>query len=901
MNTNSELFEEEISLNNSSIDSDSESNDEKIEEKSECFYEQADNFLNFAMKHKKIKILSEITPFSEHISLLDIALHKKGPLEDKLYARYPIFYRNIRRGNSILQIYDGKNEIPKRIICKRGLRKFYDITTELMEYTKALNNNTPKLPFLTSLQKKIRNIIFEKIEYLAKQPTMNWQKMTISKIYKENGEHCQIGYTKEIDAWVIASKNVTILIRTKEDLALYNKERHYWPKIIAETWFEYLENLSENKISDLKNELKNYTLLGEHCGHPKHTHIIKYFQIEIKFYAIVPLMDMEVPCLEPVKAIDFFKKFGLKNSKIEIFKDFKNFNDFLKTMENLLMEIELGTCEKEGEGSVIYITYENQVVSMSKMKTYEYLILRELRENLKKQVNKAHSKRFLKYKEVVNSIFQYKKLEKSKEYYFELGKIAFQYVFEKKTAFSEVYYNFVDLVQIFTKELQNFKENEHKEEKTKDLTLLIIAPPFFLGPKTNEILKESLKTEEILLAWNEKMPQKEGLCLYTLYNIPRITAQNLENIFFVIVEFNENLMKNSVDLLETCPLPLFNKQSRENKFLMISNLAKKIPAFEENLKQFKYPYIFVEEESIKKEKFLNKIDEFLGKYIMKKQIVKEFNESNKQISIFLPFGLPGMGKSYLAECLKSIFQNQKEIKFYCISSDHIRLELQTKNLKADTNEFYEKTRKKATKLFYDKLKEVLNEISNNENKSFLFIDKIHGDTILETTLSFIYENLKNYEGKINIFGVIPTNKVGKNFKINEYTYPFSEEFIMKCLFRCMNRENHETLDLDVVERVKIFLKFLQIFRNFKYKNVCDLNGFIEIPFIKEENLNLEKFYKLFDLIKQALNKIKPKTHPKDSPIFYEIAEEFYRVFTAPPEEMSKEEFIFILKDKFQTL
>ncbi len=54
-------------------------------------------------------------------------------------------------------------------------------------------------------------------------------------LFKENGEHCQISYVKELESWLFASKNVAILARTRDDLVNhYHKERFYWAKLIGD-------------------------------------------------------------------------------------------------------------------------------------------------------------------------------------------------------------------------------------------------------------------------------------------------------------------------------------------------------------------------------------------------------------------------------------------------------------------------------------------------------------------------------------------------------------------------------------------------------------------------------------------------------------------------------------------
>ncbi len=41
------------------------------------------------------------------------------------------------------------------------------------------------------------------------------------KTLKVNGENVQVGYNSEMGAWVICSKNVAMMARVREDIALY--------------------------------------------------------------------------------------------------------------------------------------------------------------------------------------------------------------------------------------------------------------------------------------------------------------------------------------------------------------------------------------------------------------------------------------------------------------------------------------------------------------------------------------------------------------------------------------------------------------------------------------------------------------------------------------------------------
>lgn len=61
------------------------------------------------------------------LTLYDISLHKKGPMEDKLYVKNPFYLLNIRRGNSI-SCFNAEYKF-----CRRGMQKFYDLEKMYLE------------------------------------------------------------------------------------------------------------------------------------------------------------------------------------------------------------------------------------------------------------------------------------------------------------------------------------------------------------------------------------------------------------------------------------------------------------------------------------------------------------------------------------------------------------------------------------------------------------------------------------------------------------------------------------------------------------------------------------------------------------------------------------------------
>lgn len=55
----------------------------------------------------------------------------------------------------------------------------------------------------------------------------------IFKMEKANGENCQISFFKPANAWIVCSKNVSIICRNEADTALYKESRHQLAILIA--------------------------------------------------------------------------------------------------------------------------------------------------------------------------------------------------------------------------------------------------------------------------------------------------------------------------------------------------------------------------------------------------------------------------------------------------------------------------------------------------------------------------------------------------------------------------------------------------------------------------------------------------------------------------------------------
>ena len=56
----------------------------------------------------------------------------------------------------------------------------------------------------------------------------------------------QVSYLKLTDEWVVSSKNVSILVKTVDDIKRYDADRYSFAKLMAHTWFDILKEKKKN-------------------------------------------------------------------------------------------------------------------------------------------------------------------------------------------------------------------------------------------------------------------------------------------------------------------------------------------------------------------------------------------------------------------------------------------------------------------------------------------------------------------------------------------------------------------------------------------------------------------------------------------------------------------------------
>lgn len=381
----------------------------------------AEFILNFSKNNDKdLSLVSRDLPkyFNKYkLSIFDIKF-KNRTKEDELYSKKEEYFKYIRRGNCIMRCEkstDCKIDANKSVyykIIRKGLPKFFD-------YSPIYSKNTKNS--LTRVVGKI-NDNFKNKE--------RCKPILVYMTYKANGENLQISYLKEFDSWVICSKNVSLLVNSEKDLEEFEGvEQFSFAVYFARLWFKKLRtlfgndtniseesntintnsNINNSSLIEFKNTIDGYTLVGESVGDPDHQHIKVYKEPDFMFYALVKNNNNEndnnddvendesqLPCLNFEYSHNIFKRFGLTTVPYEKSPLLNTKEEFDKYMNEIYTKVLHSSVEEYGEGQVCYFCKVNkisnsnevsktniEVLSLGKLKTFEYRFFRKLREKLK--------------------------------------------------------------------------------------------------------------------------------------------------------------------------------------------------------------------------------------------------------------------------------------------------------------------------------------------------------------------------------------------------------------------------------------------------------------------------------------------------------------------------------------
>ena len=667
---------------------------------------------NFCMNDKEnIKLVEKENPININTMLSDISLVPKGIDEEKVYLNNIEYTNIIRRGNTFMETYykDKYDNwvLDNTFMLRKGMKKFIDIpykfylerTTE-NPYDKFwdenLDDNIKKSKYILNFELDEMNVSTLKyIFYPVLEAIQQGYLIEIIKLMKANGENAQISYSEYLDCWVIASKNVCLTAKNRNDLEKFppqNKEgkntRYMFSYIIGHCWFDIIDKFSSDKIKELKDYLKDKTFVGEYVGNQLHQHLIRYMKHTILFFGIVKNYEKtsSIPIYEAFKT---FK--NLNDVPYEFIAIVDNLDKVFETIKSLYKRIAESSIIDEEEGSVIYLNQTrarsqfsdlkyrdtDKVLSLFKLKTWEYRVYRKLREKIKNNLSNTkyyfeNSRRKIsQFFEELRIMLAGFNLPMPLQFYYKVAETAFEFSnyynkkFKKgdedtdpnKIDLHSTYIDFIETIHSIVDDTVNLKsrvisqnnvmtydyliKNNYKQKKV--IEIFIYAPPCYLSDKFLKKISEKYKIEIL----NSKIENnlyfyiKDDLIVYhiNMHNFRNITKIG-DNQFIFIFGINGNEINKSMEEFKNkIKNPLFKTYNKNKSLIPFLNHCNDDNDIEEEFKYFKTESIvFV---SNLKKNFNDKIkifdnfeenksDEYLNIFDVK---INEIKEQIKDIDI----------------------------------------------------------------------------------------------------------------------------------------------------------------------------------------------------------------------------------------------------------------------------
>ena len=659
------------------------------------------------------KVVHSVDKRGKSTNIIDFSFNKKGIEENNLYLNNPEYFSYFRRGFSLYELNG------KLIILRKGLIKFNELPYDFykiygknkyelfFDYKDSEENNSEER---TNFQELLKSIFYPIYKYLSKK-----NKIIIYKLLKANGENAQISYNQQIKNWVIASKNVSLICKNRNDLYdnyeplhknSFKPTRYNIAFQIALCWFDILENKTEDEINELKKYMNNKTFSGEYCGNQYHEHLIRHTRHTIYFYSIVDNNDKNNICLPIEETFDIFEKFKLDYVNHSYVGTYKNKNELFEGIQKVYKSIAEKSILYEEEGDVLYFVNEidKKVISLCKVKTLEYKIYRKLREKIKNELNNEehefnmNRKKISQFFNEVQAFSQNFKLPNPLEFYFTVSDMAFRFIDFYKNKFIgdnpefDLHTSYLDLIEMIHSIID---DNFHLESKNnilttqdminnlyqmkKNIQIFLFAPPCYIPDNfLNEIKNKydiHYKYKFISFNNNDESIINRNLIGDNNKNIIEITLINY---------LNENCFEK------------INKELFENQYII---------AFGINSKQF----------DIAKEKFLEKLsnpDFFI--YNKNSGLFPYFKNKNNENNINNLF------KNFLSQCYKILFEMKKKfpnkVKVYDIFNDE---ETNKNDYYKDLENIFNEIKKIINSTEYEKkiLNEIEEYINNNSNQN----------------------------------------------------------------------------------------------------------------------------------------------------------------------------------------
>lgn len=566
-----------------------------------------------------IKVVEIENPINSNAMLVDISMSSKGVDEEKTYLNHPEMTSVIRRGNTLIEYYYvdqyGSYIYDYCEMLRKGMKKFVDIPFDFID---------PKDKDSLSLNYSLETSKVEALKYIF-YPIFQALKegflIEIIKIMKANGENAQISYSKKLKCWAIASKNVCLCAKDRSDFKKYdilNKEtkqntRWYFAYLIGNCWFDIIDSLTSTPelITELQEYIADKTLIGEYVGNQNHQHLVRYMKHTILFFGIVKnnSTDNSLPVLE---AFSIFKRFRLDVVPYEYIGTIETKQELFTALKQLYVRIAESSIIDEEEGSVIYFSQtcartiksnpqyrkNDKILSLGKLKTYEYRIYRKLREKLKNHLEidncENSRKKINQFFEEIRLMTQGFSLPMPLEFYYKVADVSFEFANKLKGQITDLHSNYIDFIEVIHSiiddsislksraikfdNIMTYNTLIQNQLKSKTIIEIIIyAPPCYLSDCFLKELSNNFNSS----IYNQLIEEDNYSSISSsviLYHINMHNFRNIiklaENKLIVFLGLNEVEIKKGLNCLkEKLKNPSF-KSYNTNKSLL--------PFFKEN-------------------------------------------------------------------------------------------------------------------------------------------------------------------------------------------------------------------------------------------------------------------------------------------------------------------------------
>lgn len=171
------------------------------------------------------------------------------------------------------------------------------------------------------------------------------KSIELIKFTKTNGDCCMFSYLQEHDLYLIATRNISILVKDLDELDKI-ENKNYTHKNLAKLWFGQLRQLNRATIGQLKRDLSGHTWIGEYLTEDN---LIRYSDEKILFHSIVNNSNGVVEA----DACKTFERFGFDVVPFESLGEFILEEELLKAkIDEITNKTLVSTITQTEEGVV---------------------------------------------------------------------------------------------------------------------------------------------------------------------------------------------------------------------------------------------------------------------------------------------------------------------------------------------------------------------------------------------------------------------------------------------------------------------------------------------------------------------------------------------------------------------